>query len=311
MHSAAIELAATSRQGKLTEGHITWTWKRQPVRVGFDRLGEGSTLLLLPAFSSISARQEMRLSRRSSRPNSRLLLLIGPVSEISLGRPWLGNLLLIRDPAARPDPGRTAPVRDSSRWSCRNLRALGCCSQAWVAWTSVPRCAHMARPITDYDAGPTFGRNLDYPSKRSPLLGSLLYRLNVNTPVVHMMARGHVDSDPSWLTGERLQQKMAVISAPGARYASIRFVTGMLDLIADRTSFIEMAKGVKDPILVLYGAGTPRRSKAEMEALASLPHIESAELPLGKLAVHEEFPDAVVEKLMPVLHRLGTPPGSG
>ena len=30
MHSAAIELAATSRQGKLTEGHITWTWKRQP-----------------------------------------------------------------------------------------------------------------------------------------------------------------------------------------------------------------------------------------------------------------------------------------
>jgi pimeloyl-ACP methyl ester carboxylesterase len=60
MHSAAIELAATSRQGKLTEGHITWTWNRQPVRVGFDRLGEGSTLLLLPAFSSISTRQEMR-----------------------------------------------------------------------------------------------------------------------------------------------------------------------------------------------------------------------------------------------------------
>jgi len=169
MHSAAIELAATSRQGKLTEGHITWTWKRQPVRVGFDRLGEGSTLLLLPAFSSISARQEMRLSRRSSRPNSRLLLLIGPVSEISLGRPWLGNLLLIRDPAARPDPGRTAPVRDSSRWSCCNLRALGCCSQAWVAWTSVRRCADMARPIADYDAGPTFGRSLDYPSKRSSI----------------------------------------------------------------------------------------------------------------------------------------------
>ena len=104
---------------------------------------------------------------------------------------------------------------------------------------------------------------------------------------------------------------MAVISAPGARYASIRFVTGMLDLISDRTSFIEMAKGVKDPILVLYGAGTPRRSKAEMEALASLPHIGSAELPLGKLAVHEEFPDAIVEKLMPFLHRPGAHPGSG
>jgi len=111
--------------------------------------------------------------------------------------------------------------------------------------------------------------------------------------------------------GEGSTLLLLPLSAPGARYASIRFVTGMLDLISDRTSFIEMAKGVKDPILVLYGAETPRRSKAEMEALASLPHIGSAELPLGKLAVHEEFPDAVVEKLMPFLHRPGAHPGSG
>src|SRR5215472_3584342 len=47
-----------------------------------------------------------------------------------------------------------------------------------------------------------------------PLLGSVLYRLNVNTPVVRMMARGHVYSDPNWLIGERFQQKMAVVRAP-------------------------------------------------------------------------------------------------
>jgi hypothetical protein len=70
-----------------------------------------------------------------------------------------------------------------------------------------------------------------------PLLGSVLYRLNVNAPVVRMMARGHVYSDPNWLIGERFKQKMAVTRAPGARYASIRFVTGMLDLVSDRPSF--------------------------------------------------------------------------
>jgi hypothetical protein len=44
----------------VTTGHITWTWTRQSVVVGFDRVGEGSTVLLLPALSSISTRQEMR-----------------------------------------------------------------------------------------------------------------------------------------------------------------------------------------------------------------------------------------------------------
>src|SRR5215471_4162409 len=45
---------------KVATGHITWTWNQQSVRVGFDRVGEGSTVLLLPALSSISTRQEMR-----------------------------------------------------------------------------------------------------------------------------------------------------------------------------------------------------------------------------------------------------------
>ena len=112
-----------------------------------------------------------------------------------------------------------------------------------------------------------------------------------------MMARGHVYSDRNWLAGEPLQQKMAVTKAPGARYASIRFVTGMLDLISDRASFLELVKRVKDPILVLYGAETPRRSKTEMEALVSVTRVKSVELPHGKLAVHEEFPDVVAKEV--------------
>jgi hypothetical protein len=48
-------------------------------------------------------------------------------------------------------------------------------------------------------------------------------------------------------------------------------------------------------MLMVYGAQTPSRSRAEMEALASVPSIRTAMLPLGKLSVHEEFPDLVAE----------------
>ena len=74
-----------------------------------------------------------------------------------------------------------------------------------------------------------------------------------------------------------------------------RFVTGMLDPMLNHSLFVEAARRVKEPILVVYGAATPKRSKAEMETLASVPHVRSVVLSHGKLAVHEEFPDAVAE----------------
>ena len=46
-------------------------------------------------------------------------------------------------------------------------------------------------------------------------------------------------------------------------------------------------------MLVIYGANTPRRSKAEMEAFAALKNVEVVRLSIGKLSVHEEFPDLV------------------
>jgi hypothetical protein len=61
-------------------------------------------------------------------------------------------------------------------------------------------------------------------------------------------------------------------------------------------------------MLVLYGAETPRRSKAEMETLASLPQVDAAELPRGKLAVHEEFPEAIAEAVKSFLR---TAPNEG
>jgi hypothetical protein len=115
------------------------------------------------------------------------------------------------------------------------------------------------------------------------------------------MAAGHVYTDARWLHGDRLREKLAVTRSAGARFSSIRFVIGKLDPLTTRTELLDMAKGSPVPTLMVYRAQTPLRSRAEMEALASVPGIHCAMVPLGKLSVHEEFPDSVAEIIEPFL----------
>jgi pimeloyl-ACP methyl ester carboxylesterase len=126
-----------------------------------------------------------------------------------------------------------------------------------------------------------------------PVVGDLLYRLNVNRFMVRKMALGHVYAEPSFLSEARFEEKLAVTRASGARHSSIRFVAGELDPMATRDAFLSAARQVNDPIMVVYGAETPPRSCAEIEALAGLPNVVATIVPHAKLAVHEEFPDEV------------------
>jgi len=104
-----------------------------------------------------------------------------------------------------------------------------------------------------------------------------------------------------------LREKLAVTRADGARFASVRFVAGRLDPLANREAFLECARRVIASILVIYGSETPQRSRAEVEALAALPSIRSVRLPRGKLSVHEEFADATVEAITPFLRETFQP----
>ena len=137
----------------------------------------------------------------------------------------------------------------------------------------------------------------------APLIGPLLYRLNVNPFVVRKMLAGHVYSDANWLTGAgaRLAEKRQVVDAPGARFASAAFVTGGLDRVASRDDFLTLARRAALPLLLVYGAETPPRSRAEMQALAALPGVRTERLARGKLSLHEEFPDEVSAAIKPFL----------
>jgi pimeloyl-ACP methyl ester carboxylesterase len=134
-----------------------------------------------------------------------------------------------------------------------------------------------------------------------PLIGQLLYRINVSRFVVTRMAREHVYSDPDWLSGDRLSAKLAVTGAPGARHASVRFVSGHLDRVASRDGFLSLVQQAAKPTLVVYGDETPARSRAEIESMAALPNIQIKRLPKGKLSLHEEFPDEIVSVIRPLL----------
>jgi pimeloyl-ACP methyl ester carboxylesterase len=273
---------------------IEWRYQGNSVRVGMTWHGQGLSVLMLPALSSISTRREMwplqeRLGSRFT----------------TLAIDWVGF-------GDRPRP----PLR----WSPEIYRSF----LTYLLNDVVPRpfatiaAGHAAAYCLDAGAarpGSTGRLCLIAPTWRGPLptmmgkkhpmfaqisrmvdwpvVGDLLYRLNVNRFMVRKMALGHVYAESSTLSDARFEEKMAVTRASGARYSSVRFVAGELDPMLSREAFLSAARHVNDPIIVVYGAETPPRSRAEMEALAGLPNVVATVVPHAKLAVHEEFPNEV------------------
>jgi pimeloyl-ACP methyl ester carboxylesterase len=278
--------------------HLNWAWQGATVRLGVTRMGAGPTILMLPALSSISTRGEMRpLQER----------LAAAFTTVAIDWPGFGD-------APRP----------AARWQPEAYRAfladvLATAIEHPFATVAAGHAAGYCLAAARARPGTTGRLCLIAPTWRGPLptvmgkrhaafrhiaragdlpaIGEFIYRLNVNPFVVRMMALGHVYRDPGALAPDKLAEKLAVTRAGGARHASIRFVAGELDPMTSRDDFLDAARQVTEPILVIYGADTPRKSKTEMEELARLPNVRTALLPAGKLAIHEEFADEVAGAL--------------
>jgi len=76
-------------------------------------------------------------------------------------------------------------------------------------------------------------------------------------------------------------KKLAVARARGSRFASIRSVTGELDRVETCEQFLALARQVAIQMLMVYGNQTPPRSRAEMEALATIDGVRSVCIPRG------------------------------
>jgi pimeloyl-ACP methyl ester carboxylesterase len=275
-----------------------WTWQGHAVELGVDRAGAGPAVLLLPALSSISTRKEMEPLAERLADRYRTVAADWPGFG-DRPRPqvdWTPDTyraylaFLLRDVV--PTPHAIIAAGHAATYAlAQAVRAPGSINRlAMIAPTwrgPMPTVAGRKRPIFD-----RIRRLGD-----APVLGQLLYRLNVNGPMLRMMTAGHVYSDKSWLAGDRLTEKLAVTEAPGARFASIRFVLGHLDPLASRAEWVGLVERATIPLLLVYGAETPPRSRAEMEAVADRPQIRTVRVDRGKLSVHEEFPDEVADAI--------------
>jgi len=294
--------AGTFTGERMQTQQLTWHCDGTTVELGADWGGQGPLVLLLPALSSISTRREMRpLQER----------LCTNYQTVSIDWPGFGNR-----PHARHD-WRPEIYSDFLSYLTGSIlppvhAVIGAGHAATFALLHA--CAHPSIFKRLVLIAPTWRGPLPTMMGRRrplfdricwlvdlPIIGPLLYRLNVNRLVVRYMAAGHAYTDSAWLHGERLREKLAVTRPSGARFSSVRFVTGKLDPLATRTEFLDLAQRSSVPMLMVYGAQTPSRSRAEMQALASVPSIRTAVLPLGKLSVHEEFPDLVAEAIKPFL----------
>jgi pimeloyl-ACP methyl ester carboxylesterase len=281
---------------------LEWNWRGKTIQLGASSSGTGPKLLLLPALSSISTRHEMRpLQERLARNYSTLCVDWPGFGDRA--RPqvdWIPEtysvFLSFLLASVMPQPHAVIAAGHAASYALEQAARTAIARLVLIAPTwrgPLPTMAGGHRPLFD-----RLCRLVDVPG-----LGPLIYRLNVNPFTVRRMGAGHVYADPAYLQGERLREKLAVTAAPGARFASVRFVTGRLDLLATRDDFLALARQTPAAILLVYGAETPPKSRAEMEALAALPGVRTTRLPRGKLAVHEEFPDATVEAIEPFLQR--------
>jgi pimeloyl-ACP methyl ester carboxylesterase len=259
-------------------------------------------VLLLPAMSSISTRYEMRplQERLSARYQTVAVDWPGFGDQARPALPWTpqaySTFLDFVTAELAPSPHAIIAAGHGATYAlshaCTRPSCLGRLVLIAPTWRGpLPTMMNGRRPFFDW-----LCRLVGVPG-----LGSLLYKLNVNRVVVGYMAAGHVYSDPEWLRGERLRDKLAVSRARGARFASIRFVTGALDPVITRDAFLDLARRAGLPMLVVYGSESPSRSRAEMEALVAVPGVRGICLPSGKLALHEEFPDAVAQAIEPFL----------
>jgi pimeloyl-ACP methyl ester carboxylesterase len=281
---------------------LTWTWRGKTIELGFDTGGEGPTVLLLPALSSISTRREMWPLQEHLNSHYRTVSVDWPGFG-DQARPainwtpaaYAAFLEYILD-AVVPSPHAVIAAGHAATYAlahtCARPGSFGRLVLVAPTWRGpLPTMMNGRRPF--------FNRVCKFVDL--PVLGPLLYKLNVNRLVVRFMAAGHVYTDPGWLSGERLREKLAVTRARGSRFASIRFVTGGLDPIGTREQFLALGRQAAIPMLMVYGDQTPPRSRAEMEALATSYGMRSVRIPRGKLSLHEEFAIQVAQAVAPFL----------
>jgi pimeloyl-ACP methyl ester carboxylesterase len=266
-----------------------WHWQGTQIEVIYETRGQGNPVLLLPAFSTVSTREEMRPLAELLVPQFQVVTVDWPgFGESSRPRtdyePQLYHQFLMdfeqaifNIPVVVVAAGHAAGYVMALAQSKPNV------------WSKIVLAAPTWRgPLPTMSKKQSGWHGIVRELIRSPLIGQFLYKLNTAPSFLSFMYRRHVYADATKVTPDFIQNKWQVTQKTGARYGSAAFVTGGLDPAKTRSEFTDKFQQLAVPVMVIIAENAPPKSKAEMEALAQLPGVESRVIS-GSLGMHEEY----------------------
>ncbi|XXG38956.1 hypothetical protein AAC387_Pa01g0039 [Persea americana] len=300
----------------------TWEWKFQDNSVNIyyeehegDRSKNSKSILMIPTISDVSSVEEWRevaidITAQEGEVNWRAIIVDWPGLGYS-DRPSINYnadvmekfLVEIINSSDSPlsHPGNDLVVFGGGHAATIALRAT---KKGLVKPSAIAA-------ITPTWAGPlpiVFGRSSNMESRygllrgtlRAPALGWMMYNVLVsNEKAIESQYKSHVYADPQNVTPSIVESRYALTKRKGARYVPAAFLTGLLDPVQSREEFLDLFASMdgKLPVLVVSTLSSPKRSKAEMDALNGAKGVSKfVELP-GALLPQEEYPALVAEKL--------------
>lgn len=286
-----LSTANSSNCGGVVQEYI-WQWQNQPLRIVYETLGNGSPLLLLPAFSSVSTRQEMAGLAR---------LLADTFQVVTVDWPGFGE-------SSRPSLDYRPEIYQQfladfiAAVFSTSITVIAAGHAASYVLQLASKHSHIFSKIvltapTWRGPLPTMGANQQIAGVvrglvRSPIVGQILYYLNTTPSFLKFMYRRHVFVDQARLTPDFISKKWQTTQKPGARFASAAFVTGNIDAVHQQSDFLALVQSLSIPLMVVIPQSSPPKSRAEMDAVAAFPQVSSVVLP-GSLGMHEEYPAEV------------------
>ncbi len=279
-----------------TKNVYHWNFLDKQYQIIYESIGAGNPVLLLPAFSTVSSRTEMKGIANILAINYQVTVLdwLGfgesqcpPVDyNLLLFHQLLGDFVksIFDSPIILIAAGHAAGY--ALKFTQDNPDIISKIILIAPTWQGPLRVMGLSDGV----------RNGVKNLVRSPVIGQGLYYLNTTPSFLHLMYKRHVYVDESKLTPEFIARKHQITSKEGARYAPAAFVTGAIDPVADREEFLQLLDSISIPVLIILAENAPPKSKAEMEAMAELEKVQTFRL-RGTLGVYEEYPEAVTEAI--------------
>lgn len=256
--------------------------------------------LLLPALSTVSSRGEWKPMAKAVGDQRHLVSFDWPGFGES-DRPALtydasflrSALRAVLTYLRATHPGRITVVAAGHSASI----ALGLAAEWSARWQSLVAVAPTWRgPLPTMTGWPPQQFSWLQQVIAAPLIGPALYQLNTSRAVLKLMLRRHVWLDPDLLTPQRIREQQQLARRPGARFASVAFVSGGLDPAVDRAWWLQQARMLQCPLQLVVAAQAPPRSRSEMEALAAA--ADQVSVVPGRLGLHQEFGALLARQLL-------------